>query len=262
MKLTTPQACAVASIAAAVAALFVRLHRQRACSTRKDRCCQEARLRVYLAGPEVFLPRELAMEVANRKRAICAKYGLEGVCPMDLLVDTSSIPPGTQRAVAIAAKDHAIMRSVHLGIACLTPFRGVSADVGTAYEVGFLRGQGKAVFCYTHDARPYDRRVREDGAAWPGMTVEEFEGADNLMLVGAAAESGGSIVAPARSEDAHVAGRHGAHGTSSPESMLVDLRPFEDAVKQAASWAKAAGARAFDVDVQPPPALPSALARG
>ncbi len=35
-------------------------------------------VRIYLAGPEVFLAN--AREIGVRKRAICTQYGLTGVC--------------------------------------------------------------------------------------------------------------------------------------------------------------------------------------
>jgi hypothetical protein len=38
----------------------------------------EARSKVYLAGPEVFLPRARALQVAEEKGATCASLGLEG----------------------------------------------------------------------------------------------------------------------------------------------------------------------------------------
>ena len=37
--------------------------------------------RIYLAGPEVFLPD--AREIADAKKAICRAHGLEGVFPAD-----------------------------------------------------------------------------------------------------------------------------------------------------------------------------------
>ena len=82
------------------------------------------------------------------------------------------------------------------GLANVTPFRGVSADVGSVYEMGFMRGLGRPVFGYTHDPRPYRDRVaaecryqlrrrpcgvQEDA---DGMAVEDFQLHDNLMLAG------------------------------------------------------------------------------
>ena len=38
----------------------------------------------------------------------------------------------------------------------------IAADVGTAYELGFMAARGKAVFAYTNDARPHFSRVEAD----------------------------------------------------------------------------------------------------
>ena len=81
----------------------------------------------------------------------------------------------------------------------MTPFRGPSMDVGTAYEMGAGAALGKIVVGYTTDgAEAYCEKVRkvhtlkrsEDGHLRDetGMSVEEFgvqEGRglmDNLML--------------------------------------------------------------------------------
>ena len=88
----------------------------------------------------------------------------------------------------------------------LTPFRGPSADVGSAYEMGFMRALGRPIFAYTNDARPFlDRvaafcggalRVRPTGEHEDpdGMAIEPFELHDSLMLTGGVIASGGCIV--------------------------------------------------------------------
>ncbi|MFQ3623072.1 MAG: nucleoside 2-deoxyribosyltransferase [Acetobacteraceae bacterium] len=144
--------------------------------------------RVYLAGPEVFLPD--AESVLARKKAICAKLGLVAVAP---LIDAPLPAAGEamQRAFAIAAGNEALIRSCVALIANLTPFRGVSADVGTVYELGFARGLGLALYAYTNEARDYAARVLERP---DGMDIEDFGLSDNLMLEGGIAASGGVFV--------------------------------------------------------------------
>jgi nucleoside 2-deoxyribosyltransferase len=80
----------------------------------------------------------------------------------------------------------------------VTPFRGPSADVGTVYEVGFMRALGRPVFGYATTEEPYASRVasfassvRSDG---DGMRIEPFGLFDNLMLQAAIVESGGELV--------------------------------------------------------------------
>ena len=74
------------------------------------------------------------------------------------------------------------------GLANVTPFRGVSADVGTAFEMGYLFGRGCPVWGYTSHAADYAVRVgANDGAGVVDdgeLLVEAFGLADNLMLEG------------------------------------------------------------------------------
>ena len=165
------------------------------------------RPRVYLAGPEVFLPNAKAVGLA--KRQLCWAQGLEGVFPLDN--DAEAAPRQGHRpedvAYRIGAANEAVMRACDGLIANLTPFRGASADVGTAYEMGFMRGLGKPVLAYSNTERPYPERIAAqfpdaemkrtaDGrpADPDGMTVEDFGLEDNLMLIGAVRASGGAMV--------------------------------------------------------------------
>jgi len=161
--------------------------------------------RIYLAGPEVFLAD--THEIGARKRAICARHGLVGVYPADeeCLLDPT-LPPSEQRLAIIQAMERA-MRRCHVMIVNLTPFRGPSADVGSAYEMGFMRALGRPVFAYSNDARPFlDRVAACCGEALrrrptgeyedpDGMAIEPFVLHDNLMLAGGIVSSGGCLIA-------------------------------------------------------------------
>ena len=162
-------------------------------------------IRVYLAGPEVFLPN--AREIGARKRAICERRGLVGVFPgdeEDALDPTLSL---AERALAISRSMERVMRGCDAMIVNLTPFRGPSADVGSAYEMGFMRALARPIFGYSNDGRLFLERVtafcggavrlrttgeHEDS---DGMAIEPFELHDNLMLVGGIIASGGSLIA-------------------------------------------------------------------
>lgn len=151
-------------------------------------------MRIYLAGPEVFLPEPAALGAA--KKAICARHGLVGVFPIDDPTTAPSGPPDWRRIHA-ACEMH--MRGCDALVANLTPFRGAGADAGTAYELGFMRALGRPVFGYTHIPGEYRARVqaRRDGPALrdgEGLEVEDFGLADNLMLEGAIAASGGVLL--------------------------------------------------------------------
>jgi nucleoside 2-deoxyribosyltransferase len=94
------------------------------------------RKRIYLAGPEVFLSN--AREIGARKRAICEQHRLIGV----FLADEEDVcDPALSRpdqGLAISRAMERVMRTCDAMIVNLTPFRGPSADVGSAYEMGLL----------------------------------------------------------------------------------------------------------------------------
>ena len=142
-------------------------------------------LPVYLAGPDVFL-RE-SVEVGRAKQAICARHGLDGRYPGDS-PDVSGLPVGEQaRALFEACVE--MMDACVAGLVNLTPFRGPSADVGTAFEMGYLFGRDRPVFGYTSEVGDYTTRVVDDA-----IQVESFGLADNLMLEGPMMRRGAIIV--------------------------------------------------------------------
>jgi nucleoside 2-deoxyribosyltransferase len=159
------------------------------------------RPRVYLAGPDVFLPDPVG--AGARKKRLCATYGFEGVFPLDATLDLQGLS-SREAAMRISRANEELIRGCQLVIAQMTPFRGPSADAGTAYEMGFARGLGLAVFAYTNVvedfaarteswARPTRRRADGSVEDAMGMQIEPFGVEDNLMLVGAVAASGGEI---------------------------------------------------------------------
>jgi nucleoside 2-deoxyribosyltransferase len=147
-----------------------------------------ARPAVYLAGPDVFLAD--AVEIGRAKQALCAAAGLEGRFPLDgpLPADFERLEPEQQGLVLFDACV-TMMDGCVAGIANLTPFRGPSADVGTAFELGYLLASGRPVFGYTSHADDYAVRVAPDG-----LSVEAFGLADNLMLEGAVRRAGHPVV--------------------------------------------------------------------
>lgn len=157
------------------------------------------RPRIYLAGPEVFLPDPL--EAGRRKITLAAEHGLEGVYPLDASLDLDGLAKPAQAAL-ISRSNEALMRSCDAAIANLTPFRGVSADAGTAFEVGFMRALGRPVLGYTNTALDLAGRSRvyRAGAPLPfdcdapSVAIEDFDLAENLMLEIAIEASGGRLV--------------------------------------------------------------------
>ena len=156
-------------------------------------------MRVYLAGPEVFLPD--AVEIGQRKVEMCQRHGMIGLFPLDL-----DAPSGPATSAAIFGACLSAMREADAVIANLTPFRGVGADPGTAFELGFMLALGKPVFGYTNDPAAHLERVRagygplalKGDQLWAsdGNAVEDFELFDNLMLAEALAVHGPGVFVP------------------------------------------------------------------
>jgi len=198
-------------------------------------------MRVYLAGPDVFLPDPLARALALK--AVCAGHGLTGVFPLDPVPDE---PPGWKTLPAarrIALQNEAHIRGSAALIANLTPFRGPSADVGTVFELGFARALGLPVFAWSNDSRPFTERtlawlagsVKHDALGdcrdADGMLVENFGCVDNLMLEGAVFASGGCLVlrhAPAQQDELDIFARCVAR-------VAAELRG-RDAGGRASTW--------------------------
>jgi nucleoside 2-deoxyribosyltransferase len=180
--------------------------------------------RIYLAGPEVFLPDALA--IAEQKKALCAKYGLEGVFPTDPeLADLRGLRPH-EMAQRIGAGNVALMTSCDGVIANLTPFRGVSADAGTVFEIGYMSSLDRIVLGYSNVAAPYKERAIQyyagpaAAAVDPysaGTSIEDFGFTENLMIECAMRACGAELVV----------------SRVSPGTELRALEGFERCVAQA-----------------------------
>lgn len=176
------------------------------------------RPRVYLAGPDVFLPHARAF--ADRKKELCEQYGFEGVFPLDAeIYNAGGLLPG-DLAATIAANNEELMRSCDFLIGNCTPFRSVSMDPGTAYEIGYMRALGRPVFGYSNNAAPLAQRSRDYRKSGPPIShdgdfheteIEDFGLAENLMIDCAISASGATLFT----------------ANVSPGSELTDLSAFE-----------------------------------
>jgi nucleoside 2-deoxyribosyltransferase len=171
-------------------------------------------VKIYLAGPDVFLPDPLA--IAEAKRKICSKYGFVGMFPLDNTLDLSNLSP-FESGVKIYQSNTSLMDNCDLIVANMTPFRGPSMDVGTAFELGYMAAKGKPIFAYTNDNRLYSDRLTHSTPDLDenGMSIEPFQMHDNLMLEGAIVTSGGELKT----------------GNSQSEAYYTDLTLFEAVVK-------------------------------
>jgi nucleoside 2-deoxyribosyltransferase len=91
------------------------------------------------------------------------------VFPLDASLDLAGLAKAEQ-ARRISAANEGLMRSCDLLIANLTPFRGVSMDAGTAFEVGFMRALGRPVLGCTNVAADYRQRAEAYRRAAPGCS--------------------------------------------------------------------------------------------
>lgn len=161
--------------------------------------------KAYLAGPDVFWPN--AKEAGAAKVALCAEFGIKGHFPLDTELDLSGLSPYAAGIAIYRANIH-LMDDADLLIANMTPFRGPSMDVGTAFEMGYMTARGKPVWGYTLDGRLYNDRVHQpkSGCDEKGDAVEQFDMVDNLMMIGAINDSKGQLVKAnaAQSLDQHL----------------------------------------------------------
>jgi len=179
-------------------------------------------MKVYLAGPDVFLPD--SVDIGRRKRDLCARYGLTGLYPLDNKIDLAA----ADASLRIFSGNEAMMNEADAVIANLTPFRGPSADTGTVYELGYMAACGKLCLGYSNDPALYIDRVKRFGTVEPcgdrltdaeKLTIENFGLADNLMMIHALELHGYPLVVP----------------KAAPADIWHDLASFEACVKLAAT---------------------------
>lgn len=144
--------------------------------------------RIYLAGPGVFYPDPIAE--GARLKSLCKEWGLEGVFPMDAGLDISSMSKH-EAAQAIYEANIALIKGCDGIIADMQVFRGPGMDGGTAFEMGFAKALGIPVVgygvkgIYLERCRIYYQTLGKDGINEvdpSGLTVEDFDLADNLMM--------------------------------------------------------------------------------
>ncbi len=158
-----------------------------------------SQLSIYLAGPDVFWPN--AAELGAAKKQLCQQYGFIGHFPLDNEIDLSELSP-FNAGLTIYQANIGLMNQSDMIIANMTPFRGPSMDVGTAFEMGYMSAQNKPVWGYSLDGRAYSDRIEGDTCDAGGFSIESFAMADNLMMVGATDQLGG-FISEALTENLH-----------------------------------------------------------
>lgn len=141
--------------------------------------------KVYLAGPDVFLPE--AEDIGQQLKELCQTEGLLGLYPLDN--DAPDLENPHRIANWIAQANIALIHQADCVVANLNPFRGLEPDSGTCFEVGMAIALGKPVFVYLDDHRPMNEKVPMDADRLDehGYYIENFELPLNLMIASTAA---------------------------------------------------------------------------
>jgi len=138
--------------------------------------------KIYLAGPDVFLPDPIAH--GKKLHELCRRHGYQGCFPLDNLIDESD-PLSLAEKIRIANID--LIEACDIVIANLSPFRGPEPDSGTVFEVGYAMAKGKRVIGYSTDSRPLldkTQQILKLGDAkrdHDDLEIEDFGLTHNLM---------------------------------------------------------------------------------
>jgi nucleoside 2-deoxyribosyltransferase len=116
------------------------------------------RYKLYLAGPEVFLPN--ALEHAEKQKVICRKFDFIPLHPMDNNLDLGNHDIRT--AMRIYLGDIGQIRESNILVANCNGFRGVCMDDGSAYELGYGNALGKISYGYIRELTSLVVRVARD----------------------------------------------------------------------------------------------------
>lgn len=159
-------------------------------------------MKIYLAGPEVFLPD--AIDVLAYHRKICKEFGWEGLSPMDSVLEKGN-RKGMELAREIFRGNAKLIQDCDIVVANCNSFRGATVDDGTAWEIGYASALGKTIYGYISEYIPLvdavckkiptqahssGYAIDEDGY----LLNEDFGNAINLMLEFSIQDSEGKLV--------------------------------------------------------------------
>jgi len=158
--------------------------------------------KIYLAGPEVFLPD--AVECFERHKELCLRHGFSPLSPLDNS-EAASGETGITLARSIFAANARMIDQCDTVAANCNPFRGACVDDGTAWEIGYAYARGKRIYGYAASTEALPRIVqsriptRSHASGHPidadGYLVnEDFGNSLNLMLEFAIEASGGKLI--------------------------------------------------------------------
>lgn len=148
-------------------------------------------IKVYAAGPSVFLADHKDYELRLRAAAASVSSNIELLYPLDNVLDLEDKTP-QEVATAIARGNIELIQRADAVIADIRPWRGSGMDSGTAFEIGMAIQRGIPVVTYTDQPiEDYFNRVKKEAkhlSSIDGDThdhwglIENFGYKENLMI--------------------------------------------------------------------------------
>jgi len=142
---------------------------------------------VYLAGFERY--DQDAIEKYTAMKAICAKYGLLAISPLDPAPGVAEIETDDLYAKTYNLFDRyqQHVRNCDVILANLNDFHGKEPNDDVSFECGMAFQLGKKLFAYRDSIQPMVELIPNNGEAngyrdVNGMNVEDFESPVNLMF--------------------------------------------------------------------------------
>ncbi len=157
--------------------------------------------RIYLAGPEVFLPEPL--EEFSKIKDYAMNLGFHAYSPFDSEAKHEDLT-GLDLARHIYRENIKLIENCDFILANCNAFRGALVDDGTSFEIGYAAARKKIIYGYItnrltlpeivatriplkeHTGVPQD----EDGY----LVNEDFGNSINLMMEFSIEESGGQLI--------------------------------------------------------------------
>lgn len=158
-------------------------------------------IKIYLAGPEVFLPN--AAEVLKEKKQLVQKMGFLALTPFDAEVDLQI--KGIEKANSIFLENQKLIDDCDMVVVNCNAFRGACMDDGSAWEIGYAFALHKKIYGFIDQKKDLVTRSLErikttkhssgyfiDEQGY--LLNEDFGNSINLMMQSSIEKSGGSLV--------------------------------------------------------------------
>jgi len=149
------------------------------------------KMKVYLAGPEVFDTK--AKKIGKVLVKACKKKGLRGLYPLDNKITGCTSKAELSRAIYLANKK--MIDDADYVIANINQWRGQEPDSGTVWEIGYAVALGKPVYAYIDDPKKSyldrmdsndvfysDHRNPDEYLDSNDKIIEHFDNPVNLMI--------------------------------------------------------------------------------